>query len=120
MYKDIADAVARVDNLEFLSDVVPKTKSYRQFKKDKVQDDAAKAKSHVTNGERPASSSGNIQDLMQPQTNGQSTTNGHPHSPMADRTASRHPDPIRDLGSPSRSISPEPVLVQDRDTSMTG
>ncbi|KAF2103316.1 histone-fold-containing protein, partial [Rhizodiscina lignyota] len=31
-YKDVANAVARIDNLEFLSDVVPRTQSYRDFK----------------------------------------------------------------------------------------
>ncbi|KAL8745511.1 MAG: hypothetical protein Q9190_002363 [Brigantiaea leucoxantha] len=31
-YKDIANAVARIDNLEFLSDVIPKTTTYREYK----------------------------------------------------------------------------------------
>jgi hypothetical protein len=31
-YRDVANAVARVENLEFLSDVVPKTTTFRQFK----------------------------------------------------------------------------------------
>ncbi|KZF19379.1 histone-fold-containing protein [Xylona heveae TC161] len=34
-YKDIANAVARIDNLEFLSDVVPKTIPYKQLKEKK-------------------------------------------------------------------------------------
>lgn len=32
----VANAVARIDNLEFLSDVVPKTTTYREFKKQKA------------------------------------------------------------------------------------
>lgn len=90
--------MARIDNLEFLSDVVPKTKTYRQYKEDKVQEDAAKANATAVNGDRPTSSH-NIQDMMQQpqQTNG-TLTNGHSHSPIADRTVQhRHPDPIRDL-----------------------
>ncbi|KAF2164792.1 hypothetical protein M409DRAFT_67536 [Zasmidium cellare ATCC 36951] len=31
-YRDVANAVARVENLEFLSDVVPRTVSYKQHK----------------------------------------------------------------------------------------
>ncbi|OAP62700.1 hypothetical protein AYL99_01927 [Fonsecaea erecta] len=42
-YKDIATAVSRVDNLEFLSDTVPKTKTYRQFKEEKAREAAANA-----------------------------------------------------------------------------
>ncbi|KAF2459094.1 histone-fold-containing protein, partial [Lineolata rhizophorae] len=35
-YKDVANAVARIDNLEFLSDVVPRTTTYKEFKKEKA------------------------------------------------------------------------------------
>ncbi|ETN45246.1 uncharacterized protein HMPREF1541_10123 [Cyphellophora europaea CBS 101466] len=108
-YKDIATAVSRIDNLEFLSDIVPKTKTYRQYKEDKAQEDATKAAAAAVNGNRPTSSSRNIQDMMQqPQTNGsgEHMPNGHPHSPIADRTIRHsHPDPVRDL---------------DRDVDMTG
>nr|POF15008.1 putative transcription factor c16c4.22 [Quercus suber] len=31
-YRDVANAVARVENLEFLTDVVPKTITYKQYK----------------------------------------------------------------------------------------
>lgn len=31
-YRDVANAVARVENLEFLGDVVPKTMTFRQYK----------------------------------------------------------------------------------------
>ncbi|KAI4165504.1 MAG: hypothetical protein LQ342_000914 [Letrouitia transgressa] len=34
-YKDLANAVARIDNLEFLSDVIPKTTTYREYKEKK-------------------------------------------------------------------------------------
>ncbi|KAI5242934.1 histone-fold-containing protein [Aureobasidium subglaciale] len=38
-YKDVASAVARVDNLEFLSDVVPKTVSYKEHKARKQREE---------------------------------------------------------------------------------
>ncbi|THX12937.1 histone-fold-containing protein [Aureobasidium pullulans] len=38
-YKDVASAVARVDNLEFLADVVPKTVTYKEHKARKQRDE---------------------------------------------------------------------------------
>ncbi|OCK94589.1 histone-fold-containing protein, partial [Cenococcum geophilum 1.58] len=35
-YRDVANAVARIDNLEFLSDVVPKTMPYKKYKEQKA------------------------------------------------------------------------------------
>ena len=120
-YKDIATAISRIDNLEFLSDVVPKTKTYRQFKEERARDEAA-----GTVTKRPGTSDGSearengnriIQAMMGQQlapiadgtvngdgeitmTNG-TGHHGHaslPHSPMADRTVGHgHPDPVRDL-----------------------
>ncbi|OJJ50808.1 hypothetical protein ASPZODRAFT_106685 [Penicilliopsis zonata CBS 506.65] len=37
-YKDLATAVSRIDNLEFLSDVIPKTTTYKQFKEGKTKE----------------------------------------------------------------------------------
>ncbi|KAL8765620.1 MAG: hypothetical protein Q9209_007352 [Squamulea sp. 1 TL-2023] len=34
-YKDLASAVARIDNLEFLTDVIPKTTTFREYKEKK-------------------------------------------------------------------------------------
>ncbi|KXS99746.1 hypothetical protein AC578_10401 [Pseudocercospora eumusae] len=42
-YRDVANAVARVDNLEFLSDVVPRTQTYKQFKQKQAKEAAAPA-----------------------------------------------------------------------------
>ncbi|KAI4136446.1 MAG: hypothetical protein LQ341_005613 [Variospora aurantia] len=36
-YKDLAGAVSRIDNLEFLADVIPKTTTYREYKEKKVK-----------------------------------------------------------------------------------
>lgn len=45
-YRDVASAVAKTDNLEFLVDVVPKTTTYKEFKKrqEAKQEAAAAAK----------------------------------------------------------------------------
>lgn len=40
----LATAVSRIDNLEFLSDVIPKTTTYRQFKEKREKESANEAK----------------------------------------------------------------------------
>ncbi|KAL1977371.1 hypothetical protein VTN31DRAFT_230 [Thermomyces dupontii] len=42
-YKDLATAVSRIDNLEFLADVIPKTTTYRQFKEKRARESAREA-----------------------------------------------------------------------------
>ncbi|KAL1991160.1 hypothetical protein VTN49DRAFT_5664 [Thermomyces lanuginosus] len=42
-YKDLATAVSRIDNLEFLADVIPKTTTYRQFKEKRAREGAQEA-----------------------------------------------------------------------------
>ncbi|KAL4807832.1 histone-fold-containing protein [Aspergillus unguis] len=39
-YKDLATAVSRIDNLEFLADVIPKTTTYKQFKEKRAKESA--------------------------------------------------------------------------------
>ncbi|KAK2806225.1 hypothetical protein FQN50_005950 [Emmonsiellopsis sp. PD_5] len=39
-YRDLATAVSRIDNLEFLADVIPKTTTYKQFKEKKAKEAA--------------------------------------------------------------------------------
>ncbi|OJD19362.1 hypothetical protein AJ78_00632 [Emergomyces pasteurianus Ep9510] len=39
-YKDLATAVSRIDNLEFLADVIPKTTTYKQFKEKRAKETA--------------------------------------------------------------------------------
>ncbi|KAI7239885.1 hypothetical protein KC330_g1605 [Hortaea werneckii] len=41
-YRDVANAVARVENLEFLADVVPKTMTMKQFKQKQAKEDAVR------------------------------------------------------------------------------
>ncbi|GAB7330913.1 hypothetical protein MBLNU13_g02435t1 [Cladosporium sp. NU13] len=50
-YRDVANAVARVENLEFLTDVVPKTQTYKQVKQKQAKEPAARANG-VANGQR--------------------------------------------------------------------
>jgi DNA polymerase epsilon subunit 4 len=49
-YRDVASAVAKTDNLEFLVDVVPKTMTYKEFKR--RQEDMDKAKAEKTEVEK--------------------------------------------------------------------
>ncbi|KAF2816446.1 uncharacterized protein BDZ99DRAFT_458318 [Mytilinidion resinicola] len=57
-YRDVASAVARVDNLDFLADVVPKTMPYKKFKEQKAAKAAAEeAEASMLNGESSAAGS---------------------------------------------------------------
>ncbi|KEF53404.1 uncharacterized protein A1O9_10379 [Exophiala aquamarina CBS 119918] len=107
-YKDIATAVSRIDNLEFLSDTVPRTKTYRQFREEKAQEAAARAAEVSAGSVNSANgdvSSISIQTMMKnPQANGANGINGHgtmPGSPIAHRSAHQrnysNPDPVRDI-----------------------
>ncbi|KAI9772356.1 MAG: hypothetical protein M1839_002492 [Geoglossum umbratile] len=48
-YKDLANAVSRIDNLEFLADVVPRTIPYKQYKEKKSKE--AKEAKEASNGD---------------------------------------------------------------------
>lgn len=56
----VAGAVARVDNLEFLTDVVPKTISYKEFKAKKAKNDSknVNGQTTLTNGQNGAAHAG--------------------------------------------------------------
>ncbi|KAL5356023.1 histone-fold-containing protein [Aspergillus floccosus] len=49
-YKDLAAAVSRIDNLEFLADVIPKTTTYKQFKEKRAKEVSKEAE--VEKGQR--------------------------------------------------------------------
>ncbi|KAJ5218619.1 uncharacterized protein N7498_000718 [Penicillium cinerascens] len=55
-YKDLATAVSHIDNLEFLSDVIPKTTTYKQFKEKKAKDAAKSAE--MEKGQRTLNGNG--------------------------------------------------------------
>lgn len=48
----VANAVARVDNLEFLADVVPRTITYKAYKEKKAKEDATGNEKDLSNGQR--------------------------------------------------------------------
>lgn len=53
-YRDVSNAVARIDSLEFLSDVVPRTQRYKDFKK-------AQSERKVQQSARPVTRDGDVQ-----------------------------------------------------------
>ncbi|KAK1139174.1 hypothetical protein N8T08_001230 [Aspergillus melleus] len=57
-YKDLATAVSRIDNLEFLADVIPKTTTYKQFKEKRAKEATKEAEyekgQRTINGALPA------------------------------------------------------------------
>jgi DNA polymerase epsilon subunit 4 len=53
-YRDVASAVAKTDNLEFLVDVVPKTMTYKEFKKRQDATNKAKALAAEKDGKKAA------------------------------------------------------------------
>lgn len=80
-YKDVATAIATRDNLEFLTDVVPKTITYKQYREKKAKQEKAKAETAanatsgtiVPNGQRTLeqmTKHGNEDVEMQEATNG--------------------------------------------------
>lgn len=102
--------MSRIDNLEFLADIVPKTKTYKQFKEEAAQREEAKKAAlpgsgpfglpNGTNGDAapqpPPQRTINI--MMAQQVNGLDgpITNGVLHAPTSSPTQSMHPSPIAD------------------------
>lgn len=95
-----ATAISRVDNLEFLSDVVPRTKTYRQIKEDKAREDEAAASRTISAGTRRAngdSGSKPIDQMIQKQNH---VSNGH------------DPNSQDFTNSTSESLLPQNTLAQ--------
>lgn len=102
--------MARIDNLDFLADVIPKTTTYKQFKEKKAREDAAAAaappvapgQTTLSNGFGAAAQGGHSEDHSdnpsRTDSNGVSPMrlpiNG---SPIADRTlnSSAHGHPLQ-------------------------
>ncbi|KAL9102973.1 MAG: hypothetical protein Q9163_001926 [Psora crenata] len=57
-YKDLANAVSRIDNLSFLEDIVPKTTTYREYKSRKAR--ANEESAPLQNGQTTLDASGPI------------------------------------------------------------
>lgn len=102
--------MSRIDNLEFLADIVPRTKTYKQFKEEAAQrEDAKKAAvsgpgpfglPNGTNGDAASQPppARTIDIMMAQQANGSdaSGTNGILHAPTSSPTQPMHPSPIAD------------------------
>lgn len=100
-----ATAVSRIDNLEFLSDTVPRTKTYRQYVEDKSREEAEKraVSAREANGEGGRS----IQTMMQNgyqngYQNGVNAMNGiapdgSARPPSSHSRTHRYPGPVSDL-----------------------
>ncbi|KAL1981118.1 hypothetical protein VTN96DRAFT_3052 [Rasamsonia emersonii] len=114
-YKDLATAVSRIDNLEFLSDVIPKTTTYRQFKEKRARE-AAQEAAAMEKGQRTLNGSSAVTEnginrspagpsILQNQTNndgGRNDANGPTGSMptlslMVDRTDDNAPFQTEDV-----------------------
>ena len=90
-----ANAVARVDNLEFLTDLVPKTISYKQYREKKATEASELAAGQQTLDQMGKSrrSAKDVQMVDPEETNGtgplspSQKANGHSSSPRAHRAA---------------------------------
>lgn len=105
-----ATAVSRIDNLEFLADIVPKTKTYKQFKEEAAQREEAKKATVPGSGPFGLQNGANgdatphplqprtIDIMMAQQANDSdaSRTNGVLHAPTSSPTQPMHPSPIAD------------------------
>lgn len=103
-YYDTATAVSRIDNLEFLADVIPKTTTYKQFKEKKAKEKSGGIEKgqRTLNGTKKAS---------KPQVNGEHPSTGEEKPP-------------RSAGAPITLVVDRtvdgPSGEQDRDVEMTG
>jgi len=99
-YKDIATAVSRIDNLEFLSDTVPRTKTYRQYREEKAREAEASANSTGPNGIGGDGNSSIYTMMKNGHQNGVNGVNGTASEGRPQSSHSRthsHPDPVRDI-----------------------
>jgi DNA polymerase epsilon subunit 4 len=92
--RTLANAVAHLDNLEFLVDVVPRTVPYKQ-----VREKKAPAGSKTTNGESSAGPGQTTIDGRTPFVNG---SNGFDHSGVADDDDGAAGDPNAQLEMETR------------------
>lgn len=123
----LAAAVAKFDNLQFLSDTVPKTMTYKQYKERKATDEAARvtngtdsATNGITsNGDEVVNRQRSIAHMIQGSNSANGVANGVPDTPPR-RNHSMANSPIVD-----RTVQPErnghPHIIQnDGDVEMQG
>ena len=120
-YRDVSSAIAKTDNLEFLVDVVPKTTTYKEFKKRQEEKEKAKGKEKeakekeavATNGtpNGEITSGASLEEEVKEVLNGgglaQNGTGDDTSSPA--EKAEETPDAMEVDGEPAREAEPERV-----------
>ncbi|OCL01304.1 histone-fold-containing protein [Glonium stellatum] len=111
-YRDVANAVARIDNLEFLSDVVPKTMPYKKYKEQKAAKAAATSStSALPNGQTTLAGPSNT-NLTNGNGEHPSEHNGHA-KPEADDGGERYDEMEVDSSEAGRARDPDdPATIQ--------
>ncbi|KAJ6019644.1 hypothetical protein N7499_009391 [Penicillium canescens] len=110
-YKDLAAAVSHTDNLEFLSDVIPKTTTYKQFKEKKAKD--AAGQSAMEKGQRTLNGTG-----AAPPANGVGTENVTPQGEESKTTSPSVPRPMVPVSALIADRTVEPMSSHDHDVEM--
>ncbi|KAJ5325725.1 hypothetical protein MYU51_000627 [Penicillium brevicompactum] len=113
-YKDLASAVSHTDNLEFLSDVIPKTTTYKQFKEKKAKD--AAEQTTMEKGQRTLNGAG----VPPPPANGSSMGEATPQGEEPSATSPSVPRPMVPVSALIADRTVEPVANQDHDVEMQG
>ncbi|CAG7981770.1 unnamed protein product [Penicillium salamii] len=114
-YKDLASAVSHTDNLEFLSDVIPKTTTYKQFKEKKAKD--AADQTAMEKGQRTLNGAS---APPPPPANGNSMGETSPKGEESSTTSPSVPRPMVPVSALIADRTVEPVATPDHDVEMQG
>lgn len=93
-YKDVANAVARIDNLEFLADVVPRTIPFKKLKEQRARE--AREQEELENGQATLDKSGMVEHGDARNGSSRQQDDFEPELMDVDR---KIVDPIRDLNA---------------------
>ncbi|CAI7611272.1 unnamed protein product [Penicillium glandicola] len=110
-YKDLASAVSHTDNLEFLSDVIPKTTTYKQFKEKKAKDAANQGT--MEKGQRTLNGTG-----ASAPANGTGMGDGTPQREDSKATSPSVPRPMVPVSALIADRTVESRAPHDRDVEM--
>ncbi|KAJ6184902.1 hypothetical protein N7519_006203 [Penicillium mononematosum] len=111
-YKDLASAVSHTDNLEFLSDVIPKTTTYKQFKEKKAKDAANQGA--MEKGQRTLNGTG----APPAPANGTGTGDATPQREDSKTTSPSVPRPMVPVSALIADRTDEPMATHDHDVEM--
>ncbi|OQE44969.1 hypothetical protein PENCOP_c002G04181 [Penicillium coprophilum] len=110
-YKDLASAVSHTDNLEFLSDVIPKTTTYKQFKEKKAKDAANQGA--MEKGQRTINGTGAPSPA-----NGTGMGDSTPQRDDSKTTSPSVPRPMVPVSALIADRTVEPMATHDHDVEM--